>query len=140
MKKSSYYFAAFLPYADGSFTALVPDVPELVTQGRDMSETMDMAEESLKEVLEDYVQEGRAIPAPSSLSKAKAFIEDFLARHGREDLAGEVLFPLVRVPNVDNTPVRISMSLPRCAIEALDAKARQAGKTRSGYVASLAMN
>ena len=140
MAKNSYHFAVCLPARNGRITAFIPDFPEIVTEGSDPSEVMELLEDSILEVLEDYAQEGRAIPAPSPLAKAKQAAEAFLDRHGREDLDGEPFFPLVAAPDVDRTPVRVSMSLPRCAIAALDAKAKLAGKTRSGYVAWMAMN
>lgn len=41
---------------------------------------------------------------------------------------------------MDRTPVNISLSLPRNAVQALDRKAALAGMTLEGYLTSLALS
>lgn len=49
---------------DGRVTATFPDVPEAVTDGRDVAEALAMAEDALAVALAGYVHAKRDIPAP----------------------------------------------------------------------------
>jgi hypothetical protein len=40
---------------------------------------------------------------------------------------------------LDDTPERVNISLPRRVLHRLDAQARHAGETRSGYIARMAL-
>ena len=47
-----YYFAAFEPVENGAFVVRVPDIPEVATQGADLTEAMDMARDAVALSLE----------------------------------------------------------------------------------------
>jgi hypothetical protein len=53
---------------------------------------------------------------------------------------GKMLFQLFKAPEVDMTPVKISISLPKSTLAAIDEKARQAGLTRSGSLSTAALS
>jgi antitoxin HicB len=59
-----YRFSVILePQASGGFTALVPALPEVVTEGDSESEALRMAEEAIRMVLEHRRRHDLAIPA-----------------------------------------------------------------------------
>ncbi len=61
------YLSLFIPVVEGGYTVVIPDFPEIVTEGSTLNEAMDMAEDILSETIEDYIQEGRSLPIQSSL-------------------------------------------------------------------------
>lgn len=60
------YFAIFIPAIEGGYTVVFPDIPEIVTEGDDIDDSMDMAEEILSDILTEYKNEGREIPSRST--------------------------------------------------------------------------
>ena len=54
--------------------------------------------------------------------------------------AGEVQYQLVGAPDKDMTPVKISATFTRYALDVIDRKAKARGMTRSGFLAELALN
>ena len=133
-----YYFAQFSPAEKGMYSIWFPDVPEAVTCGENLEDAMFMAQDCLRMALEEYAKEGRSLPEPSSLEEVRAKV----AEHEKDmdvEKFGEDLYPLIAAPDIDATPVRSSVSMPRNVLAALDRKAERAGMTRSGYIASIAM-
>ena len=134
-----HYFAAFCPEQDGRFSVLFPDLPDIRTSGNDIDEAMTMARNVLKYHLESICRVGGVLPIPSDFERAreKACIlyEKFAITP-----KGEVFFPLIAAPDMDKTPMNVSLSLPRNALAALDRKAELAGMTREGYITLLALS
>ena len=50
---------------DGELIVTARDLPELLTSGKDQAEALEMAEDALAVVLLTYMQDGKALPAPS---------------------------------------------------------------------------
>lgn len=134
-----YYIAAFEPVENGAYVVRVPDIPEVATQGDDLVEAMDMASDAVALSLEEYAREKRPLPEPSSLEE----VREQVMREDRElgwETPDGTLYQLVPAPDLDRTPVKVTLSMPRNALALLDRKAEQAGMTRSGYVARLALS
>lgn len=56
-------FAVVLePQPEGGFTATVPALPEVVTEGDTEAEALAMAEDAIRLVLEDMIARGEPIP------------------------------------------------------------------------------
>ncbi len=134
-----HYFAAFCPEHDGRFSVLFPDLPDVVTSGNDIDDAMIMARNVLRLHLENISRSGAPLPLPSSFEEARTKAFELYGRLSRMP-AGEVFFPLIAAPDMDRTPMNISLSLPRNAVVALDRKAAQAGMTLEGYITSLALS
>lgn len=133
-----YYGVAFEPEKDGGYIVRVPDIPEVATQGDSLEEAMEMAEDAIRISLEEYVREGRPIPTPTPLPRLREQVE----REDREmgwETPADTLYQMVHAPDMDRTPVKVTISMPRNALTALDRKAERAGMTRSGYIASMAL-
>lgn len=129
----TYYFAVFCPIDDGGYSIFFPDVPEAISEGNDLAESMSMASDALTESLKEYVKASRELPAPSDLDtvqeKARAILRELDI-----EPAGALVYPLIAVPNLDTTPIKLSISMPRNVLEEIDRKARRAGMTRSGFL------
>jgi hypothetical protein len=99
---------------------------------------MVMASDVLAICADEYAKARKQLPSPSSLEEVEAW-----AKAQRDDTAlrpeGKMLFQLFRVPQVDTTPVKISISLPKSTLAVIDEKAREAGLTRSGYLSTAAL-
>ena len=120
MKK--YYIAAFVPEEDGSgYSVYFPDVPRCFTGGETLEEAMFMAEDVLRLVLQDMAAERKEIPAPSGLEAVRKKVEEERALDG------------LSTP-VDMVPVKVTISVPRSALDEIDKKAKEYGFTRSGLI------
>jgi predicted RNase H-like HicB family nuclease len=134
----SYYFAVFLPVKEGGYAIEFPDIPEALSQGDDLAECMVMAADALAICAEEYAKARRLLPPPSSLEEVEAWAER--QKEDADLLPGsKMFFQLFKAPEADMTPVKISISLPKSTLAAIDEKARLAGLTRSGYLSTAAM-
>ena len=133
-----YYFAVFLPVKEGGYSIAFPDIPEAVSQGDDFADCMVMAADVLAVCADEYAKARKQLPPPSGLEKIEAWAAE---QRDDPDLLpqGKMLFQLFRIPQVDATPVKISISLPKSTLEVIDKKAQEAGLTRSGYLSTAAL-
>ncbi len=86
-----------------------PDFPGCVTAGRNLEEARRMATEALALHVEGMIEDGEALPAPSSLD---TIMEDA----GNADA---VAF-LVDVPAAPTRTVRVNVTLPQDVLDAID--------------------
>ena len=133
-----YYFAVFLPVKEGGYAIAFPDIPEAVSQGDDLADCMVMAADVLAVCADEYTKARKQLPQPSSLEEVEAWAD---SQRGDMNLQsnGKMLYQLFRVPQMDATPVKISISLPKSTLAIIDEKAREAGLTRSGYLSTAAL-
>ena len=110
---------------------VVPDLPGCFSAGDTLEEAMIQAEDAITGWLETAIDDGQDIPAPSS-------VEALRAAHPETN---GWLWALVKVDPamLDNTLERVNISLPRRVLHRLDARARSAGETRSGFIARMAV-
>lgn len=133
----SHYLSMFLPVNEGGYAILFPDFPEIASQGDDLDECMLMAEDALSIAVEEYAKARRELPVPSSLEQVRAIMAEEM-KDESVDAAREPLLQLFAAPSVDLTPVKISISVPKSALAAIDAKAASHGMTRSGFLVAAA--
>jgi predicted RNase H-like HicB family nuclease len=109
------------------FGVVVPDLPGCFSAGDTLDEAMTGAEESAAAWIDATLDAGNPVPPPSSL--------DAIRRN--PDYAGWIfgLIP-VNAALLDDTVERVNITLPRRVLLRLDALARSAGETRSGYIAN----
>lgn len=110
---------------------VVPDLPGCFSAGDTMEEAMIQAEEAVTAWIETALDAGQDVPTPSSIDALRAAHTDF---------AGW-LWALVKVDPamLDDTLERVNISLPRRVLHRLDSRARDAGETRSGFIARMAI-
>lgn len=59
------YPAVFHPETEGGYSITLPDSPECITQGNNLADGIEMAEDALSMILCDYEDRGAAVPSPS---------------------------------------------------------------------------
>lgn len=113
-----------------AFGVVVPDLPGCFSAGDSLDETLAGAEEAAAAWVDAALDAGEAIPAPSSLDAL---------RHN-PDYAGWTFGVITLDPALlDDTTERVNITLPRRVLKRLDALARAAGESRSGFIASLTL-
>lgn len=109
---------------------IVPDLPGCFSAGDTLDEAMAAAEDAVAGWIDAALDDGLPIPPPSSLD----------ALRQNTDYAGWS-FGIVSVdPAVlDDTTERVNITLPRRVLNRLDALAKAANESRSGYIAQLTL-
>ena len=129
------YFAAFIP-SDGHWAVLFADF-ELATQGDTAAEAFAAPQEALRGRVKSMVEDGDPLPEPSDLAQARSRIARWCADE-ELSLPEDTLFQMVPCEEVSSRQVRVNVSFPESVLERIDAKAKLAGMTRSGFLAAAA--
>jgi predicted RNase H-like HicB family nuclease len=113
-----------------AFGVVVPDLPGCFSAGDTLDEAVAGAEEAAAAWIDATLDAGQAIPAPSSLE----------ALRQNPDFAGWTFGVISLDPALlDDTIERVNITLPRRVLKRLDALARAAGESRSGFIAQLTL-
>lgn len=110
---------------------VVPDLPGCFSAADSgIDEAIENAKAAIELWIEAALDSGSAVPPPSSI----ATLQENPAFSGW-------IWAIVQIdPAVmDDTIERINITLPRRILARIDAKARAAGESRSGYIAHLAL-
>jgi len=113
--------------AKSDYGVSFPDFPGVVTAGSSLDEARSMAEEALTFHIDGLVDDGEAIPEPSTL-------EDVMADPDNRD--GVAI--LVALKTKAKKAVRVNVTLPEDMLQQIDAFAEANGLTRSGFLARAA--
>ncbi len=125
-----YYPIAIEPGNDTTaWGVVVPDLPGCFSAGDTLEDALMQAEEAITGWIETTLDDGLDIPAPSHIDVLRAAHPE----------CQDWLWALVKVdPSaLDDTLERVNISLPRRVLHRLDARARSAGETRSGFIARM---
>ena len=117
------YIAVIHKDADSDWGVSFPDFPGCVTAGETLEEARRMAAEALALHVRGLAEDGFSPPRPMSL--------DAVARH--PDFADGVAV-LVSLPEARPKNVRVNVMLPQADLEAIDARAREQGVSRSSFL------
>lgn len=121
------YIALIHKDADSEYGVSFPDLPGCISVGATMAEARANAEEALALHVEGMIEDGQAIPAPSTLDAVMADPEN---RDG-----AVIVVPLkTALPKT----VRVNVTLPETTLREIDAYAQAHGFTRSGLLAQAA--
>lgn len=126
------YPIAIEPGTDSvAWGVVVPDLAGCFSAGDTMEEAMVQAEAAVIAWIEATLDAGQDVPQPTAIDTLRA---------AHTELDGW-LWALVTVdPAVlDDTLERVNISLPRRVLRRLDALARNAGESRSGFIARMAL-
>ena len=111
-----------------AISVTVPDLPGCVFAAETLDAAIAGAEVAAAAWIDAALDNDQAIPRPSSL--------EALREQGSGAMYGVIsLDPAL----LDDAVERVNISLPRRVLRRLDLLARAAGKTRSGYIAHLAL-
>src|ERR1035437_238615 len=106
-----------------------PDFPGCVGAGRTLDGARTRAQQALAGHVAFMCEEGEKLPAPSRL---ETILRD---PHNK----GAVPF-LVSAPDAASKAVRVNVTIPEAILQAIDARAKAVGETRSGLLARGAMS
>lgn len=104
----------------GGYRATFPDVPDCVVTAADIGELLLSARQALAAHLHRVADAGEEWPKPTPVEQIA--------------LPPKVI-PLLVDVSVDDTPVRVNISLGERLVQRLDAAAEARGMTRSGFIA-----
>jgi len=113
-----------------AYGVVVPDLPGCFSAGDTLDEAMDNAREAIELWLETVIDDGGAVPEPRPLAehqKKKAF-KGWVWAVVAVDLA-----------QLSDKAERVNITLPARVLRRIDAAAKEAGESRSGYLAHLAL-
>jgi predicted RNase H-like HicB family nuclease len=125
------YPVAIEPGTDtNAFGVVIPDLPGCFSAGDTLDEAMTAAEEAVAAWVDAALDCGGPIPPPSSLNTIREV----------PDYAGWTFGVVTLDPSLlDDSIERVNITLPRRVLKRLDALARAAGQTRSGYIAHMTL-
>jgi predicted RNase H-like HicB family nuclease len=113
-----------------AYGVVVPDLPGCFSAGDTMDDAVNAAEEAAAAWIDATLDAGGTVPAPSSIETLRA----------RPDYAGWAFGVIAVDPAaLDSSVERVNITLPRRVLLRLDAQARAAGESRSGYIAHLTL-
>lgn len=107
----------------GGYAADFPDLPGLTVEGADIADLVVSAREAVQKELQRLTDEGLDWPKPAALD---AF----------QPQAGVV--PFIVDVAVEDTPVRVNISIGERLLKRIDQAAETRGMSRSGFIASAA--
>ena len=114
-----------------AYGVVVPDLPGCFSAGDTLDEAYVMAKEAVEGWLECAIDDGEAIPEPSSMESV-AKIDEY---------QGWILGTVdVDLSKLSDKSERVNITLPRRVLHRLDGLATRNGDTRSGYIAHLVLS
>lgn len=113
-----------------AFGVIVPDLVGCFSAGDTLDEAIDNAKEAITLHIDGLLDDNETIPAPSPVSRYS-----LLAEYAGFIWAIVEIDPAI----LDDKAERVNITLPRRVLARLDAKAKEAGETRSGYIARLSI-
>lgn len=113
-----------------AFGVVVPDLPGCFSAGDTLDEAIVGAEEAAAAWIDAALDAGEAVPAPSSLEALR-----------QNPAYADWTFGVITLEPAlfDDAVERVNITLPRRVLKRLDAMARAAGESRSGYIAHLTL-
>jgi len=113
-----------------AWSVVVPDLPGCFSAGDSLDEAMQGAEDAAAAWIDAALDAGRRIPGPSSAQAALA----------KGNFKGWMLaYVNIDPALMDDTIERVNITLPRRVLARLDAKAKEAGESRSSFIAHMAI-
>jgi predicted RNase H-like HicB family nuclease len=113
-----------------AFGVVVPDLPGCFSAGDTFDEALANAEEAAAAWIDAALDAGEPIPEPSPA--------DSLCQ--RDEFRGWIFGVIEIEPDVMSDAVeRVNVTLPRRVLARIDAKARELGLSRSGYIARMGL-
>ncbi len=116
--------------ATHAFGVVVPDLPGCFSAGDTLDEAVDNAKEVMELWLETVIDDGGAVPEPRSITEHQADPE----------FSGWVWAVVtIDLAELSDKAERVNVTLPARVLRRIDAAAKAAGESRSGFIAHLAL-
>ena len=113
-----------------AYGVVVPDLPGCFSAGDTLDEAMENAKEAIELWLEVAIDDGMAIPEPGALSEHQ---------RKREFKGWTWALVTVDLASLSDKAERINITLPSRVLRRIDQAAKEAGESRSGYIARRAL-
>lgn len=114
---------------DSDYGVSFPDFPGCVSAGASLEEARIMAQEALSLHVAGLIEDGEAVPAPSSLD----------AIMGDPEAAGSIAVLALAPERATVTSVRVNITVPEDALAEIDRFAEKEGFTRSAFLVKAAL-
>lgn len=109
-----------------AFGVVVPDLPGCYSAGDTLDEAIDNAKEAIELWLETVIDDGGSVPQPQSITEHQA----------NPEFAGWVWAVVpVDLAALSDKVERVNITLPSRVLRRIDAAAKAAGESRSGFIA-----
>lgn len=113
-----------------AFGVVVPDLPGCFSAGDTLDEAIDNAKEAIELWLETIIDDGGTVPEPGRISEHQA----------NPGYAGWIwAIVTIDLAELSDKVERVNITLPARVLRRIDAAAKAAGETRSGFIAHLAL-
>ena len=113
-----------------AYGIVVPDLPGCFSAGDTLDEAMDNAREAIELWLETVIDDGGAVPEPRPLGEHQK----------KKEFKGWVWAVVaVDLAQLSDKAERVNITLPARVLRRIDAAAKEAGESRSGFIAHLAL-
>jgi predicted RNase H-like HicB family nuclease len=113
-----------------AYGVVVPDLPGCFSAGDTLDEAITNAHEAIALWLETVMDDGGTIPAPSSVESLQK----------QPEFSGWIWAVVpVDLAKLSDRVERVNITLPARVLRRIDAAARAAGESRSGYLARCAI-
>ena len=113
-----------------AFGVVVPDLPGCFSAGDTLDEAIDNAKEAIELWLESVIDDNGLVPEPESVT----------AHQANPEFAGWVWAVVsIDLAALSDKAERVNITLPARVLRRIDAAAKEAGESRSGYIARRAM-
>lgn len=116
---------------DGVYTATVPDLPGVITEADSIAELESAVKEAAAGWMECEIEDGRDIPLPTA-------IENHMKKPDYQDCLW--LLSDFNMDAISDKVERVNITLPARVLRRLDALAKSAGDSRSGYIAHMVLS
>ena len=113
-----------------AYGVVVPDLPGCFSAGDTLDAAMDNAKEAIELWLEVAIDDGMAIPEPSTLQAHQR-------KRGFKGWTWALI--TVDVASLSDKAERINITLPSRVLRRIDQAAKAAGESRSGFIARRAL-
>lgn len=115
--------------SDSDYGVSIPDLPGCFSAGVTIEEALENAQEAILTHVEGLLMDNEAIPNPSSIEKIK------------KKYSTKGMWALVNVDlaNLSKEIKRVNITIPGNILSKIDAYAQREGETRSGLLASAAI-
>ncbi len=116
--------------AKHAFGVVVPDLPGCFSAGDTLDEAVDNAKEAIELWLETVIDDNGVIPESSSISDLQT----------KPEFKGWVWAVVtVDISELSDKAERVNITIPARALRRIDAAAKEAGESRSGYIVRRAL-
>lgn len=135
----SIYFAQISPAEDkpGAYCVLFPDLDGCGTFGDNLPDALAQAKDCLTGYLNTCAKLGEEVAPPSSLEEAKKKAEAYCKEMGLDILDG-AFYQAIQPGPLGEKPIQLSISMLPSLVRTIDAAAKTAGLTRSGFLSAAA--